>query len=146
MKAVIMRGASGSGKDFWVSKNTPDDALIFSTDNYHFIDGQYVFQQEKLGEFHDRCLLEFVEACQESRPFIVCNNTNIRASEFVPYYKVAKACGYDVEIVWVISSPEFCKERTQHRTPPHVIDSMFANIEPVPFGWRLKVIINDGRL
>jgi len=81
-----MRGVSGAGKDWWIKSNLPN-AKIISTDDYHMVNGKFVFQKEKLGEFHNLSLLAFISECQKKTPLVVVNNTNVRMFELAPFFQ-----------------------------------------------------------
>ncbi len=145
-KVYIMRGPSGSGKNYWIEHNIDlKHAHILSADDYHITpDGKYVYVKENAKEAHDKCLRKFTDLVRSGTfDDIVVANTNIRAFEFSTYYRLAEAYSYDVEIVWIVTSPEQCKARTVHGTPPEIIDAMFRCLEPIPAGWNYRVVLSN---
>lgn len=141
MKVVIMRGCQGAGKDYWLRKNHPD-AFIVSTDEEMYIDGTYVYQPDRLSEFHNRTLRQYVNALTLGKPLIAVSNMNPKAIDIAPYYRLAEAFGYDVEIVWVIAPPEVCAERNVHNVPFSQVNKIFAGMEALPPWWKVKVVFN----
>ena len=154
MKVYIMRGASGSGKSTWVKQNLPG-ALVLSADDYFMKDGVYQFDPAKLPQAHDECLSEFLweVAVKPSLPsagkgknkvaeVVVVDNTNTKAFEIAPYYRLAEISGHEVEVVWVVAPAEVCKARTTHGTPPATIDGMVNGVEALPPWWKVRVVVN----
>lgn len=141
MKVIIMRGAPGSGKSYWIANNAPE-AAVCSADNYFKINGEYRFDPARLPNAHDQCLKHFLKIAYAGRIEIVVDNTNTKVFEIAPYYRTAEVYGYDVEIVWMIAPPEKCKERNTHNVPPHVIDSMISGVEALPSWWKVRVVLN----
>jgi predicted kinase len=150
MKCYIMRGIPGSGKDYWIYKNLSAlNSFVCSSDSF-FVgsDGIYRFDRNRLPETHNRCLLAFMKAISDTRPMcqaplVLVNITNIRVYEIAPYYRLAEALGYEVEIVYLLASPEVCKQRNTHNVPPDEIDRLFRSIEPIPSFWKQRVVLND---
>ena len=99
--AVIMRAVPGSGKTTLLAALADGLAAHniaferFSTDDF-FVrpDSAYVFDPEKLGEFHRRNLLRFADAIRRGVRVVVCDNTNIERWEVESYASIARAAGY----------------------------------------------------
>ena len=139
MKCWIMQGLPGSGKSTWVKHNIPDPVVILSTDSYFMEEGVYRYDNTKLGEYHNKVLRQFIITCCEHHNVVV-DNTNIRMFELAPYYRIAEAMGYEVEIVRLLCSPEVCKRRNIHGVPYFVIDRMAEKMEEVPPWWKIRTI------
>lgn len=142
----IMRGVSGSGKNWWIDRNLVHP-VVLSTDDHHLEDRPdgtkaYVFKKDRLGEFRNQTLLDCVTALRHGQPLLVINNTNLRLYEIAPYYRLGEAFGYKVEIIWVIAPPDLCIKRAQHGMPPDLIRQSFNSIEAVPFWWNQRVVLN----
>ena len=98
---IMMQGASGSGKSFVANAlQLATGAEICSTDYYHFVDGVYKFQPEKLGFFHKRNFERCQALLREGKSVIV-DNTNIEAAHAKPYIEFAKSLGVAVQVVRV---------------------------------------------
>jgi predicted kinase len=76
-------------------------------------------------------------------PVVVCNNTNTKGYEIAPYYRIAEAYGYDVEIIWVIRSPAACKASNEHGVPDNVIDAMISGVESLPPWWKVRLVLSN---
>jgi predicted kinase len=139
MKVYIMRGPSGSGKSTWVKHNVPK-AFIVSCDNFFMVKGVYKSDPSRLQEFHDRCLLDFLNALDRRVPEIVVDNTNLRIFQIAPYYRLAEVFHYDVEIIWITALAEVCKNRNNHGVSASVIDQQFATMEPLPPWCHVRLI------
>lgn len=141
-----MRGLPGSGKSYYVKKNFKNsgvDCKIVSTDDHFVVNGVYTFDPAKLPEYHNRTLLDFIKFVQNDEEFIVVDNTNVKIFEISPFYRIAEAFGYEVEIVHVVADPKTCKQTNTHKVPPHVIDNMVNSFEPIPFWWKQTIFINN---
>jgi predicted kinase len=146
MKVTILSGVPGSGKSTY---STSNPGLIVSADDY-FTDrytGEYKFDATKLGAAHGACLRAFVThvAVSSAGMDIFVDNTNTTAVEIAPYYAVALAYGYQVEILTVLVKPEDlprCAERNKHGVPLKSIERMAENIyrrKLQPF-WNARMI------
>lgn len=147
MNCVIMRGVPGSGKSTWIKNNYPDPEYpkmqeIFSADHYHINDaGVYEFKPENIRKAHNHCLIYFTQMSSlGSGTTLIVDNTNIRVWEIAPYYRLAEAFGYDVEIIHVHADPVVAAKRTIHGVPPGRVLEMHRSIEPVPAWWNQRSI------
>jgi predicted kinase len=110
----ILRGIPGSGKSYYA--RTVKDATIISTDNYFISDGVYTFDKSKLGEAHKSTFKGFVSLIinPEFSGTIIIDNTNITIAEIAPYYSVAAAYDWDVEIITFDTPFRMCVDRQTH--------------------------------
>lgn len=94
---IILRGPAGSGKSTWTKKYSLPQAYIVSTDNY-FInnDGDYVFDRNKLGYYHQCALEEFERLVLAGVPCIILDNTNIRRKDYKKYVDFGRKNSYTV--------------------------------------------------
>lgn len=140
-RAIIMQGVSGSGKSTYAKSL---NGLVLSTDDAFMENGKYIFDPTRLGIAHSHNLFKFVEACREECPLIVCDNTNTTPAEIAPYYAVAEAYGYEVEIIYLKCDPEMAAARNSHGVPLHSVMAMFYRIEntarELPPWWNRQVI------
>jgi predicted kinase len=134
-----MSGIPGSGKNFYIEQNFKD-AYICSADDFCMIDGKHVFNKNKLGENHNKCLKKFIDGINANLPLIVVNNTNIKTFEIAPYYRTAEAFGYEVEIIRLICDVEVAIARGLHGVPPEQVRQMSLNFDPLPPWWKIKQI------
>ena len=124
-----MRGCSGSGKSTWIRNNYPD-ATVVSADHI-------------LGEAHNQCLRKFVGLCEQNDyGVIIVDNTNIQVYEITPYYRIAEAFGWEVEIVCLMVHPDIAFKRNIHNVPEEIIHKMARNLLEVklPPWWKERVI------
>lgn len=102
MNLFIMRGVSGSGKSTLARKIAIEQdtfAVIYSTDDFFMVDGEYRFDPKKLGEFHKANVDRAEEAMADECPTVIIDNTNTQAWEMKPYVDLAVKYGYNVKIV-----------------------------------------------
>ncbi|TXH11984.1 MAG: hypothetical protein E6R03_13725 [Hyphomicrobiaceae bacterium] len=158
-QCYIMIGCSGSGKStvtkehslsFKGSKTT----LVVSADNYQ--EPGAPFNVSKLEECHERCLHDFVEFVAESEfspeidHAIYVDNTNTRLEEIIPYYRVARAFGYDVTLIYVNTDipVQVAFERNKHGTPRDTISAQLDRISRLQIPHYIKrssVVIDNWR-
>jgi predicted kinase len=132
-----MRGIPGSGKSTWLKANRPN-ALICSADNFFMVDGIYRYDAALIGSAHNMCLREFVRAVEQELPDIAVDNTNVRVYEIAPYYRVAQALEYKVEIVWMQCMATDGIDRNIHAVPQATIWNMANSFEPLPPTWNIQ--------
>lgn len=144
-KVFILSGISGAGKSTYAKTNHPND-LVVSADHYFMKNGVYVFDHSKLGEAHAECLRLFVEAVRVGDRRIVVDNTNTSVEEIAPYYLLAKAYGYDVEIVEIRVPSDRAFKRCIHEVSLSTINRMNWSMfnRQLPSYWDVKVIEIEG--
>ena len=151
MKAIIMRGISGSGKSTEANRIAQElsdqgkSAVIVSADDY-FIDddGEYKFDSRYLDKAHGMCMAQFMAMITEVDAVIV-DNTNTQLWEISPYILVAKSAHcYDIEIVRCECDPKVAAARNVHGVPEKGIIAMAGRMEKLlPFWPREKVVRTD---
>lgn len=122
-KAYIMSGIPGSGKSTFIKNNLPQ-AIVCSADFYHMVDGEYRFDPSRAREAHAWCMRRFVEACQDARNPVVCDNTNTTLAAIAPYMAVAQAYGYETEIIYFETTVADSIRRNVHQVPEETIRRM----------------------
>jgi len=136
---IIMRGNSGSGKTTIVDKLSKlMDLKIYSTDSYFYKDGNYMFEKDKLCEYHNLNFDNFKKGIKNNQLSICVDNTNINFSEYVRYLEYARNYGYVTIFLQFKYIPvEILVSRSQHKIPIQVIRSKLMNykiVSPVYYG------------
>lgn len=97
MKLILVRGLPGSGKSTYAK--TLEGAFHVEADMYFMhADGIYRFDPTKLGAAHDWCQLQCARALERGESCVV-SNTFVKCWELMPYIKMAKTLGANIEIV-----------------------------------------------
>ena len=160
-KCIIMSGPSGSGKSTWINKQPwapnafvkppwTSPAFVCSADYFFGMGADYKFDATKLSEAHGWCLRGFIDACQgfagdcfagdRDNDIIVVDNTNTTIEEIAPYYSIAKAYGYEVELITIDVPPHIAAGRNLHGVPLPSVRAMFdrINARKIPRFWDIK--------
>jgi hypothetical protein len=146
MKVKILRGISGSGKSTYVKKLREDgvDVEVCSADHFFMEeDGSYVFDPSLLPRAHAACLRKFLNLVRSGHPscaglLLLVDNTNTTAAEIAPYYAVAEAYGFDVEIIEFVVSVGEAAARNVHGVPVQGLERQAMNMcQPLPPWWRV---------
>ena len=121
----IMQGVPGSGKSYVASHMQfgLSNCVVFSTDDYHYENGEYKFKPEKLGEFHELNYQRTVKFLQEGKTVIV-DNTNLQRWTVKKY--VQFAVENNIPVVFIRVTGNF---QNTHGVPPEKIEQMKAAIE-----------------
>jgi len=96
---IIVRGIPGCGKSTFAE--LIGDCHVCTADDYHMVDGKYVWKAENAGAAHLKCqekcrkLMEIGSRSGGSHKVVVAN-TNTTVKEMQPYYDLAKQYGYKV--------------------------------------------------
>lgn len=143
MKVFIMSGISGSGKSTFVNSivqahenieymtegtGSWNTSVVSADDYFYDKEGVYRFDVTKLGDAHGACLKAFIEAVQYATPVIIVDNTNTTTEEIAPYYAIAAAYGYEIELVNVTCSPLTASKRNEHGVPFQACAAMAERI------------------
>ena len=121
----LMRGLSGSGKST-LAKELGQNGLVLSTDSYFTINGQYMFDPEKLPEAHQWTQQKAIEAMKKGISPLVIDNTNVQAWEMKEYTQQGLKYGYKIEVrepntPWKFDAEELAKRNT-HDVPQDMIE------------------------
>lgn len=73
-----MRGLPGSGKSTLAKKLAGQAGVIYSTDDFFMIKGEYVYDPKKIGEYHQKNFERTSESIKKGVSPIVIDNTNIK--------------------------------------------------------------------
>lgn len=97
---LLLRGPTCSGKSFFVQHDLQDIRVksVYSTDDFFMIDGEYIFDSDKLSLYHEMNLRRCVMAMEKLEPFIVIDNTHLQAWELCPYVHAAMKHGYQIQL------------------------------------------------
>lgn len=97
---ILLRHTSGSGSssfaDYlaYMAIYSGRTVEICNTDEFHFVNGEYKFNPEKLGWAHEQCFQKFSRAIECGIQLIIQSNTNCAEKEFVRYQELAEQNGY----------------------------------------------------
>lgn len=120
----VMQGPSGGGKSTVARQlQQSTNAEICSTDNFHMVDGKYVFQAIKLADFHKQNLEQAKKLMDEGKTVIV-DNTNIRRYEPKGYVQHAVSLG--IPVIFIRVDGNF---QNTHGVPQDKVDLMRKNME-----------------
>lgn len=64
-KLILMRGLPGSGKSTLAKKLAGANGVVYSTDDFFMVKGEYVYDSSKIGEYHNRNLERTIEAMKK---------------------------------------------------------------------------------
>jgi len=120
VKVIILRGVPGSGKSTESKKYS--DAYIVSADHYFIgADGIYRFDMGRIASAHGQCKAKFAAALKAKKPTVIVDNTNTTVKEFKYYVELAKAEGYEVEIIRIDCDPSVAAARNVHGVPKEAV-------------------------
>lgn len=156
MKVKIISGISGAGKSsLWKEQPWSSFTSVHSADDFFYDqDGKYNFDPSKLGQAHGACLRSFIHGCRAgwrakesggnieatTTPIIeVVDNTNLSVEEIAPYYAVAQAYGYEVELITLHIDVYTAAERNKHGVSLRAIENMYKKLQArqLPRFWEL---------
>jgi predicted kinase len=136
---IVMRGIPGSGKSKLSEIFASMGALICSTDSYHIdkITGEYKFDRENLGHYHQCNYEQFCKYIDEDKGMIIVDNTNFKPSLYRDYVEYAKENNY--KVITFTFKPhadiEFHMKRNIHNVPidtlKHMHKVMLDNLDTI---------------
>ncbi|MGJ0303576.1 ATP-binding protein [Aliarcobacter cryaerophilus] len=112
---IINRAVPGSGKTTITNcivnelKKNNINIAIHSTDEYFMVGNRYIFDIEKLHEYHQKNLKEFKKSITSHIDIIICDNTNIAPWQTEDYTKIAR--DNDYQIIFITLDP---RELSKH--------------------------------
>jgi predicted kinase len=86
---IIMRGVPGSGKSTKAKKISNGSGLIFSTDDFFIVKGEYIYDPKMIGQYHEQNFERTLKAMKEATPLIIIDNTNVKLWEMKKYVEAA---------------------------------------------------------
>jgi len=119
---IMVRGLPGSGKSTLAKKlATLNDSFHIEADMF-FVDlqGNYIFDPQKIGDAHEWCFRGFSRDIENSRSVIV-SNTFTRMNEMEKYLDLAKDNNYNI---WIISC--YSQYGSIHGVPEETMKKMAA--------------------
>lgn len=99
---IINRAVPGSGKTTITNcivnylKQNNIKVSVHSTDEYFMINNRYLFELEKLGDYHEKNFDTFKKSILDDTDVVICDNTNIAPWQTQPYTKIAREYGYQI--------------------------------------------------
>lgn len=156
----IMQGIPGSGKSEYIryhKKDVGQDPEVIrqgdmirsvSADQYHVVEGAYKYNPANASKAHSECLRAFIYYVMEvasgrceTIKFLYVDNTNCTPEEIAPYYAIAKAHGFSVEILRFMVPIEVCLQRQTHNVPEKTIINMYTNLmtRSLPPYWQYEM-------
>jgi len=142
-RATVYCGLPGSGKSTLARQ--VKGAMVIESDDYWYVDGEYVYDIERAGEVHSLNIVRWIDLCRTGFHNIACANTNITIAEIAPYVAIAAAYGYEVDIVRVQVSLATSKSRNTHDVPEEILEKMynlFLHVE-YPSWWNIRIVWGD---
>lgn len=132
---TVLRGLPGSGKSTYAKKHHRD-GVICSADSF-FLDehGHYRFQKSRIGDAHQHCLNQFINAVLKDEIDVVVDNTNTCHWEYEKYVLLAKKYGYTISIVRMHADPSQLGSlvtRNVHNVDKRTMRQMFERFEDDP--------------
>lgn len=141
-QVIILIGIPGSGKSHFCSDK---EASIVSADSFFMKDGEYQFDVSELSQAHNACMKEFISYVQDKKSLIIVDNTNTTIEQIAPYYSVAKAFGYSVQLRKIVCDPVIAAKRNTHNVPYSTCKRMADQINnlKIPFFWDVEKVSNE---
>lgn len=102
---IINRAVPGSGKTTITNcilsylKENSIKVSVHSTDEYFMVNNRYIFELEKLGDYHEKNFDSFKKSILDNTDVVICDNTNIAPWQTHPYTKIAREYGYQIIIL-----------------------------------------------
>lgn len=74
---IIMRGLPGSGKSTLAHK-LGEHGVVYSTDDFFMVEGKYIYNSQKIAEYHNKNQQRTKEAMEKGVAIVVVDNTNMK--------------------------------------------------------------------
>ncbi len=135
---IINRAVPGSGKTTisnrikYILNKFKINIKLHSTDEYFMTnDGQYIFEIDKLGLYHNKTIEDYQRSLFNDESIIICDNTNIAPWQTKPYTDLAREYGY--QIVFITFDPREIEK--------HVESQIVTDEKPDAHGVSEEVIL-----
>ena len=136
---IINRGIPASGKSTFakIISNTLQkvgiSSEIHSTDNFFMVEDKFVFNPNKLQEYHLKNQNNFFNSLKEKCDVVICDNTNIEPWEIKPYFNMAKEFDYKVLLLnfSLRDINEHIKDSKNKNIPLEVIKNFYEKFENI---------------
>ena len=125
----VVRGLPGSGKSTLAEDLAKyENAVVFNTDDFFMMNGEYKFDIKKLEEGHRWNARGATIAMRAEMPVVVTDGTNTMAWEMKPYVQAGVENNYRIILVepdtsWKMNVEELSR-RTKHKVPIEHIQRM----------------------
>lgn len=102
---IINRAVPGSGKTTITNcvveelKSHNISVAVHSTDEYFMVKDRYIFELERLGEYHNNNLYEFKKSVKRGVQVVICDNTNIAPWQTEAYTELARKHNYQIVVI-----------------------------------------------
>lgn len=123
--AYILHGISGCGKSTLADALIANGGVICCADDGFMVNGNYVFDVNKLGFCHRLCQEKFAVAIAERQSPIVVANTNTTPKDWKFYDETAKENGY---IVFHLVVENRHGGKDAHNVPVTTLEKQAQNI------------------
>ena len=102
---IINRAVPGSGKTTMTRQITAELSkhdiswAVHSTDEFFMHNNRYMFDIDKLEEYHKRNLSNFTASIRNRTEVVICDNINIAPWQTSPYTDAARKNGYQILLI-----------------------------------------------
>lgn len=122
----VMRGLPGSGKSTTAKKW--EGATICSADDFHMVDGKYIWKPENAQKAHSWCLRKFLLALERRDDLVVVDNTNCAVWEMAAYCALALAFDYKLKVMTIPCEVDTAVARNVHKVPEETVRRMHKTL------------------
>ena len=131
---IINRAVPGSGKTTITNcivnylKQNNIKVSVHSTDEYFMVNNRYMFDIEKLSDYHEKNFDTFKKSILDNTDVVICDNTNIAPWQTQPYTNIAREYGYQI-IFLTLNPRELEKHIESQKVTPEKPDAHEVNKE-----------------